>query len=597
MESRRWPEGKLDGSSPSYRFGRLSSNALFTHADPAPQAEELSFASRSSGADSSSPLQLHSSPAPGVVPQIESLPLFRDVPVLERQALFLRKLWICSVLFDFSDTLKLAREKEVKRQTLSELVDFVQSGSARLNEQVQEELVRTVDVNIFCSLPLASHENTGVEPTDPEEEDPYRWEISISGDRFQNCLREIRKLARDVEDVDKGVLIRKEDWQKLHVHIASYNNFPTAVGLASSAAGFACLVFTLAKLMNVDQDHGKLSSIARQGSGSACRSLYGGFVKWAMGDDARGSDSIAVPLAPESHWNDLVIIIAVLGNDQQGLTSPRLKEHMEYCINHPEEMSRLSKLKAHITEVKGIMMDNIEKFTNLKHSRVEIDEVRTDPTAKCSYQTASPLISLEYSNRWDPMTDERSSIGSSQEAPQIYRFNLEEIECATQYFSEVNLLSKKSSFAATYKGILHDGTEVAVKRINKTSCKSEEAEFLMGLKALTLLRHENLVGLRGFCYSRARGECFLIYDFVANGSLSEYLDVKCDEIHKVLDWSVRVCIIKGIAKGILLDLYDYLFSFSDSYHNEYTTVTTTATNIDHLRWNFILSFTYICTLP
>ncbi|KAG6518081.1 hypothetical protein ZIOFF_021483 [Zingiber officinale] len=40
---------------------------------------------------------------------------------------------------------------------------------------------------------------------------------------------------------------------------------------------------------------------------------------------------------------------------------PRLKEHMEYCINHPEEMSKLSKLKAHITEVKGIMMDNIEK--------------------------------------------------------------------------------------------------------------------------------------------------------------------------------------------------------------------------------------------
>ncbi|KAG6510474.1 hypothetical protein ZIOFF_028498 [Zingiber officinale] len=138
------------------------------------------------------------------------------------------------------------------------------------------------------------------------------------------------------------------------------------------------------------------------------------------------------------------------------------------------------------------------------------------------------------------MTDERSSIGSSQEAPQIYRFNLEEIECATQYFSEVNLLSKKSSFAATYKGILHDGTEVAVKRINKTSCKSEEAEFLMGLKALALLRHENLVGLRGFCYSRARGECFLIYDFVANGSLSEYLDVKCDEIHKVLDWSIAI---------------------------------------------------------
>lgn len=40
---------------------------------------------------------------------------------------------------------------------------------------------------------------------------------------------------------------------------------------------------------------------------------------------------------------------------------PKLKEHMDYCVNHPEEMSKLSKLKAQISEVKGIMMDNIEK--------------------------------------------------------------------------------------------------------------------------------------------------------------------------------------------------------------------------------------------
>jgi diphosphomevalonate decarboxylase len=63
----------------------------------------------------------------------------------------------------------------------------------------------------------------------------------LSGGRFQSCLREIRKRARDVEDEKKGITIKKEDWEKLHVHIASYNNFPTAAGLASSAAGFACL--------------------------------------------------------------------------------------------------------------------------------------------------------------------------------------------------------------------------------------------------------------------------------------------------------------------------------------------------------------------
>ncbi|KAG7948925.1 hypothetical protein I3843_13G033700 [Carya illinoinensis] len=136
-------------------------------------------------------------------------------------------------------------------------------------------------------------------------------EISLSGGRFQSCLREVRSRASDVEDEENGIKITKKDWEKLHLHIASYNNFPTAAGLASSAAGLACLVFSLAKLMNVKEDQSKLSAIARQGSGSACRSLYGGFVKWIMGKDEDGRDSLAVQLADEKHWDDLVIIIAV----------------------------------------------------------------------------------------------------------------------------------------------------------------------------------------------------------------------------------------------------------------------------------------------
>ncbi|XP_051119991.1 diphosphomevalonate decarboxylase MVD2, peroxisomal [Andrographis paniculata] len=146
-------------------------------------------------------------------------------------------------------------------------------------------------------------------------------EVSLSGSRFQNCLREIRSRASDVEDKEKGIKIAKEDWEKLHVHIVSYNNFPTAAGLASSAAGLACLVFSLAKLMNVKEDHSQLSAIARQGSGSACRSLFGGFVKWVMGKEENGSDSIAVQLADEKHWDDLVIIIAVVSSRQKETSS------------------------------------------------------------------------------------------------------------------------------------------------------------------------------------------------------------------------------------------------------------------------------------
>ncbi|KAF8370214.1 hypothetical protein HHK36_031745 [Tetracentron sinense] len=104
---------------------------------------------------------------------IEILPSFRDVPVSDRQNLFLRKLQICCFLFDFSDTLKSAKEKETKRQTLLELVEFIQSGSGKITETVQEEMIRMISINIFRCLPPASHENTGAENTDPEEDDPY----------------------------------------------------------------------------------------------------------------------------------------------------------------------------------------------------------------------------------------------------------------------------------------------------------------------------------------------------------------------------------------------------------------------------------------
>nr|GMD46156.1 Serine/threonine protein phosphatase 2A 57 kDa regulatory subunit B' beta isoform [Ipomoea batatas] len=109
-------------------------------------------------------------PAPGT---IENLPMFRDVPVSERQNLFLRKVQICCFQFDFTDTMKMAREKEIKRQSLVELVDFIQSGSGKITESNQEEMIRMISANIFRCLPPNSHENTGSENADPEEEEPF----------------------------------------------------------------------------------------------------------------------------------------------------------------------------------------------------------------------------------------------------------------------------------------------------------------------------------------------------------------------------------------------------------------------------------------
>ena len=42
---------------------------------------------------------------------------------------------------------------------------------------------------------------------------------------------------------------------------------------------------------------------------------------------------------------------------------PKLKEQMQYCVDHPDEISKLAKVKAQVTEVKGVMMENIEKVS------------------------------------------------------------------------------------------------------------------------------------------------------------------------------------------------------------------------------------------
>eukprot|EP00741_Cyanophora_paradoxa_P008167 tig00001265_g7904.t1 len=108
--------------------------------------------------------------APSPVLYSDTLPAFRDVPVSERQALFAKKLRLCSVLFDFTDPTSKVREKEIKRQTLLELVDYVNNTKNVFTEALFEDIINMVSTNLFRTLPPSSNQNS--ENYDPEEDEP-----------------------------------------------------------------------------------------------------------------------------------------------------------------------------------------------------------------------------------------------------------------------------------------------------------------------------------------------------------------------------------------------------------------------------------------
>ncbi|KAG0088759.1 diphosphomevalonate decarboxylase [Podila epicladia] len=150
-------------------------------------------------------------------------------------------------------------------------------------------------------------------------------ESIASNKRLVACLRETRALRTKIEAEDASA----PKLAHLNIHICSENNFPTAAGLASSASGYACLVYTLSKLFQLPLDASDLS---------------------IMGERADGSDSKAVQIAPETHWPDLQALICVVSDEKKGTsstegmqltvkTSPLLQERIKNVV--PQRMDEM----------------------------------------------------------------------------------------------------------------------------------------------------------------------------------------------------------------------------------------------------------------
>ncbi|KAK4377420.1 hypothetical protein RND71_003716 [Anisodus tanguticus] len=126
----------------------------------------------------------------------------------------------------------------------------------------------------------------------------------------------------------------------------------------------------------------------------------------------------------------------------------------------------------------------------------------------------------------------------------IRSFTVREMALATNTFDSSNQVGE-GGYGTVFKGILADKTTVAIKRAKEGSLQGQK-EFLTEISLLSRVHHRNLVSLLGYCDEE--GDQMLVYEFMCNGTLRDWLSVKCKES---LKFGTRLQIALGAAKGIL----------------------------------------------
>ncbi len=166
---------------------------------------------------------------------------------------------------------------------------------------------------------------------------PYNSSISVTLADFRThtTVEAVESLVKD-EIILNGKPADSDTYQRVEHHldwiagsnrhrpwmrVVSHNDFPTGVGIASSASGFAALTVAASLVLQKYGEAQTLSKMARRGSGSACRSVFGGFVEWKRGQREDGEDSFAEPVAGPDHWPDFRIVVAVVDRNPKIVSS------------------------------------------------------------------------------------------------------------------------------------------------------------------------------------------------------------------------------------------------------------------------------------
>ncbi len=193
---------------------------------------------------------------------------------------------------------------------------------------------KKIPVNNSISMNLSDLTTT----TTVEFDQQYKEDSIIINDEIDE-----RQSARVIKHLD---LIRKKAGLKLKAKIVSVNNFPDGTGLSSSASGFAALTFAATKAAGLNLDEKELSILARQGSGSASRSIPDGFVEWNKGTSSESSYSRSI--YPKDYW-DIIDVVAIISQEKKDVSST---EGQKTVRSSPFFQARLNKIDEKIKQFK-----------------------------------------------------------------------------------------------------------------------------------------------------------------------------------------------------------------------------------------------------
>lgn len=199
--------------------------------------------------------------------------------------------------------------------------------------------------------------------------------------------------SRVVEHLDR---IRKLANITHKASVVSENSFPTATGLSSSASGFAALSVAASSAAGLNLSEKELSILARQGSGSACRSIPSGFVEWLDGDTSE--TSYAQSLYPPGYW-DIMDIVAVVSDDRKDIST---SEGQTRFKTSPFNEARVAGMKDKITESKkAIEMKDFTKLGEITEAEaLNMHAVMLTSQPPLIYWTPGTLSIMKLVQRW-----------------------------------------------------------------------------------------------------------------------------------------------------------------------------------------------------